>query len=49
MTASKLSLLAASFAGFNAFDPARMSKRVEAEYHEGAEKFLIKAGQWPPR
>lgn len=42
-------LLAASFAGFNAFDPARMSKRVEAEYHDGAEKFLIKAGQWPPR
>jgi len=42
-------LLAASFGGFNAFDPARMSKRVEAEYHTGAEKFLIKAGQWPPR
>ncbi|HEX9184975.1 MAG TPA: TAXI family TRAP transporter solute-binding subunit [Burkholderiales bacterium] len=42
-------LLAASFAGFNGFDPARMSKRVEAEYHDGAEKFLIKAGQWPPR
>lgn len=42
-------LLAASFGGFNAFNPARMSKRVEAEYHTGAEKFLIKAGQWPPR
>lgn len=42
-------LLAGSFGGFNAFNPARMSKRVEAEYHTGAEKFLIKAGQWPPR
>jgi TRAP transporter TAXI family solute receptor len=42
-------MLAASFGGFNAFNPERMSKRVETEYHSGAQKFLIKAGQWPPR
>jgi hypothetical protein len=48
MAANK-ALLAESFAGFNAFDPQRMSKRVEAEYHSGAQKYLIKAGQWPPR
>lgn len=42
-------MLAASFGGFNAFNPERMSKRVETEYHAGAQKFLIKAGQWPPR
>jgi TRAP transporter TAXI family solute receptor len=48
MAANK-ALLAASFGGFNAFNPERMAKRVEAEYHSGAQKFFIKAGQWPPR
>jgi TRAP transporter TAXI family solute receptor len=47
--AGNKALLAASFAGFNAFDPQRMSKRVETEYHSGAQKYLIKAGQWPPQ
>ena len=42
-------ILAASFGGFNAFDPARMAKPMEAEYHSGAQMFLIKNAQWPPR
>jgi len=42
-------ILAASFGGFNAFDPERMSKRIEAEYHNGAQLFMVKVGQWPPR
>ena len=42
-------ILAGSFGGFNAFDPERMSKRIEAEYHTGAQAFMVKAGQWPPR
>lgn len=42
-------ILAGSFGGFNAFDPGRMSKRIEAEYHTGAQLFMVKAGQWPPR
>jgi len=42
-------ILAGSFGGFNAFDPARMAKPMEAEYHSGAQMFLIKNAQWPPR
>lgn len=42
-------ILAGSFGGFNAFDPARMAKPMEAEYHAGAQMFLIKNAQWPPR
>ena len=42
-------ILAASFGGFNAFDPERMSKRIEAEYHNGAQLFMVKTAQWPPR
>jgi len=47
--AENKAILAASFGGFNDFDPARMSKPMEAEYHSGAQKFLIKNAQWPPR
>jgi TRAP transporter TAXI family solute receptor len=42
-------ILVSSFAGFNAFDPERMSKRIEAEYHTGAQLFMVKTAQWPPR
>lgn len=42
-------ILAGSFGGFNAFNPGRMSKRIEAEYHTGAQLFLVKTAQWPPR
>jgi len=42
-------ILVSSFAGFNAFDPERMSKRIEAEYHNGAQMFMVKTAQWPPR
>jgi TRAP transporter TAXI family solute receptor len=42
-------ILVSSFAGFNAFNPERMSKRIEAEYHTGAELFMLKTAQWPPR
>jgi uncharacterized protein len=42
-------ILAGSFGGFNAFDPERMSKRIEAEYHTGAQLFMVKTAQWPPR
>jgi TRAP transporter TAXI family solute receptor len=47
--AENKALLAASFGGFNAFDPERMSKRIEAEYHTGAQLFMVKTAQWPPR
>lgn len=42
-------ILVSSFAGFNAFNPERMSKRIEAEYHTGAQLFMVKTAQWPPR
>lgn len=42
-------LLAGSFAGFRGFDPAKMAKKMEAQYHPGALEYFREAGQWPPR
>lgn len=42
-------LLADSFAGFRAMNPAKMAKSMQAEYHPGAQKYFRESGQWPPR
>lgn len=42
-------LLASSFAGFRAFDPQHMAKKMDAQFHPGAVKYLQEAGQWPAR
>lgn len=41
--------LAASFAGFRGFDPARMAKTLPVAYHPGAIAAYTKSGHWPPK
>lgn len=42
-------LLVSSFVGFRSMDPKKLAKKIEAEFHPGAAKYLQEAGQWPPR
>jgi TRAP transporter TAXI family solute receptor len=42
-------LLASSFAGFRALEPKRMAKKMDAQYHPGAIRYLQESGQWPAR
>jgi hypothetical protein len=41
--------LVESFRGFGAFDPKRLGKKIDAQFHPGAVKYLTEVGQWPPK
>jgi uncharacterized protein len=41
--------LVSSFIGFRSMNPAQLSKKIDAEFHPGAIRFLQESGQWPPR
>lgn len=41
--------LVASFRGFGGFNPKRLAKKMDAQFHPGAVKYLKEAGQWPPK
>lgn len=47
--AANKDLLVESFAGFRGFDPARMAKTMEVEFHPGAVKYLAETHQWPAK
>lgn len=42
-------LLVESFRGFGGFDPKRMVKKMDAQFHPGALKYFKENGQWPPK
>jgi TRAP-type uncharacterized transport system substrate-binding protein len=47
--AANKELLVESFSGFAGFDPARMAKKMEVEFHPGAVKYLTETHQWPAK
>jgi TRAP transporter TAXI family solute receptor len=47
--AANKELLVDSFSGFSGFDPARMAKKMEVEFHPGAVKYLAETHQWPAK
>ena len=41
--------LISAFGIFRGFQPAKMAKKLDVDYHAGAVKFYTEAGLWPPK